>query len=706
MVFDPFACPETDEICCYDDYPFIGLPLLGKKVRARPFYNSPLSDPDENTTHIRREGQILCVALHRYSGYSDDEVNAILQQQLYTGEGALTYVSGQPETRGLPSKLVNGEVVFWDFLLDIIIQNLVIVPTVLEKWDAYQFLVRNTIAQGLNPVFSFDGFNPLYDGYGHYGPPAYPPFDLTGVHLPTDTLFNAGDGSIVAWPVQDQFDGNSPPAGSAVGEIRICTTAGGGFLEGAIYGWDGTQWVNRYSDEYRITMTPLQNLTGGDVEFTAGLVYRRNIQEEWEVLGDVFTAQVSPLLADLEVNRVEFAVPKTNVQINGVAGLADGNPVLEAIFGADPIIPPDFAGFDTRGDGKVHLRGWYIKGKGVGWHRPLMFWMEGFTSSTLDSLTGVTGAIKSEFFKLMSDKGFDLLILDKPGHGWSDGINQITGDFFFWIMEQLEHGLVDIGGTDHEMRMIPEGGTSELVGAACVAENLLGKTRWGQQYTAKTKPVILMGVSQGSMMHAKTMALNVSSEDVSLYFTGPMDYNIQGAMETQGAYSTGAKWLAFDPFLSPGGYFLSKGYDFREVAFLDSRVRKTLPDWPGLISVKGTQDYFTPEGLVDAYNTKLTKFKRIFMVEGEHPSPWYGHNTAWTSLHLARWAKRMILRDSPDTSNWTTSLEREVWKLPGEKQLDKADERILRLFEKRNFLNTICDVDDLNNHKRYKHTNW
>lgn len=267
--------------------------------------------------------------------------------------------------------------------------------------------------------------------------------------------------------------------------------------------------------------------------------------------------------------------------------------------------------------GIIKLFGYFFKGKGV-WkgekvYKPLIFIMSGITDY-LEKPGPVTGG----FRKLVAgfvNRGFNVLYVDKPGHGWSHGfVGTVSGKMFFEVLRQLD-GKVDMMG-----------------------EPLLG-------LPVKQTPIILAGHSLGAIFNQAVMALNTNPQLVPLAnlpssYTGqpgdqlgygqPFDlttadlgYQFKGMIDIEGLPG-GLK------FSSSGLIRLISG--FRTLMRSDATLRQatymnmvpamsewvaTVPYWPALMVVTTTQNYQAPEGARHAYNL-ATGLKRILILEGEH----------------------------------------------------------------------------------------
>src|SRR4029078_9648161 len=115
---------------------------------------------------------------------------------------------------------------------------------------------------------------------------------------------------------------------------------------------------------------------------------------------------------------------------------------------------------------------------------------------------------------------FDVLFFDKRGHGYSEGLLDGMGEDIFRALDQLERGVIVEEGITLSLTIITPDGR-RVQGTAAANERLLGS-----RYTARTKPVVLRGVSYGSSQLKKVMAMNYSSLPVEYRFKRDSSGNV------------------------------------------------------------------------------------------------------------------------------------------------------------------------------------
>lgn len=321
--------------------------------------------------------------------------------------------------------------------------------------------------------------------------------------------------------------------------------------------------------------------------------------------------------------------------------------------------------------GNVKQRGWYIKGAGIQGQNPLAIVLTGNTR-----YIAISGSVKAAA-AYFAERGFDVLMVDHPGHGWSEGGSQVVmGDAVFRWLDQLETGVLSLGPGE----TIP-----------VIRTDLLGN------YTAKTKPVVFWGVSRGGYLSSKAMAMNYSQKpggghsaiDFTYDAAGNYDqaasealsaarfgYNFRGTIEI-GTNPDIAKYNSSPIFMLGIGITL----EYRNTWY--SNVYNTMHNWPGYMQVTSNQDQQTPDGVIDAYNNKLRGFKEILMYQGWHGiGVWWPDFLPYTLEKTYQFAKKIVLNDPPTDNHATTTLEQKVCKakVPGKHAVFQgAEARFFRL---------------------------
>ncbi len=385
--------------------------------------------------------------------------------------------------------------------------------------------------------------------------------------------------------------------------------------------------------------------------------------------GEVFSS------LDSRTTRIEFEVPKTDFEKLG------WNPIYLPVSN-----PPD-------PNPKVpsKLRGWYIKGDGVSYDddeeetdderddddgdddgnivQPLIILSPGFpyTIAYTQFVGGIdVGRQMRTTATYFVAKGFDVLIFDKRGLGYSEGIVDGMGEDIFRALDQLQHGqIVDEGITLTLTIITPDG--RRLRGASAAAEDLLGET-----YTARTKPIVLRGFSYGSSQLQKAMAMNYSDLPIEYRFTrdasgnvvvdetrmpaGNRGYNFKGIIAISGfqgsiKYETVPYFLALDALGSTLGH---------NGGVLKSSVYQSMDRWPAFLGLYSTNDFETADGAIDVFNERLRGFKDIKMVTGYHFGLASEEVDTYFAYESAKFAKRVVLRTPPTNNKKTTTYAEEV----------------------------------------------
>ena len=323
---------------------------------------------------------------------------------------------------------------------------------------------------------------------------------------------------------------------------------------------------------------------------------------------------------------------------------------------------------------KIKLRGWYIKGDGIGGHHPLAVIQ-----------TGLGGRVEDmyEYAFAYVAQGFDVLIYDKRNHGWSGGFTMFTGQDIISSIRQLQKGVRAYGPED-EMSAEP-GKVKGLLGAPVNPE--LGKS-----YTAYTKPMVLFGHSMGALDCMRAMALNFSDYQIEAEYDQfgaykktageAAGYNIVGIVASSAI--PGTHRYECNPFMALIGAMYMADLQGNSVA--NSNIYRSLNRWTGFLTIKPTQDYLSsPEGMIDIFNDRLSGRKGIVLLQGTHD---IGHSEAYRSYFLrtmTEWAVEAVKgSDSVAVRNDRTSIRKELSRMAGHDELAEADKWWKRL--KRNWL--------------------
>jgi len=361
--------------------------------------------------------------------------------------------------------------------------------------------------------------------------------------------------------------------------------------------------------------------------------------------------------------RIEFEVPKSDFEKLGWQGTY--LPVS---------IPPDPSPALP-----LKLRGWYIKGDGVSAHEgggeagsrthPLVILSAGFPYSiAFDQFVGgiAVGRQLRKTATYLVAQGYDVLFFDKRGHGYSEGILDGMGEDIFRALDQLEQGTIVEEGVSLSLSIITPDGR-RLHGAAAAREKLLG-----EEYSARTKPVVLRGFSYGSSQLQKAMAMNYSDLPVEYRFKrdgagnvvvddarmprGNRGYNFKGIVAISGfqgslKYETVPFFIALDALASTFGH---------NGAVLKSSVYQSMDRWPGFLGLYATNDFETADGAIDAFNHQLRGFKEIRMVTGYHFGLASEEVDTYFAYETARFAREVLFKAPPSDNRRTTTYADEV----------------------------------------------
>lgn len=210
-----------------------------------------------------------------------------------------------------------------------------------------------------------------------------------------------------------------------------------------------------------------------------------------------------------------------------------------------------------------------------------------------------------EYLYALNQAGFDVLTIDKRGHGISGGLTASdTGEQaedLFRILDQLETGK--------GLRILAPSG--ELFDG----EQVAGKLLRGEQ--AKNVPVIIGGASQGSMVTAWAMQKNFVEfcpyNSLEEKGASPYGYNIKGALML-------ADFAAGIGYAEPVFTLLEGCLRTMEnvMFFPSSEILTNIDKWPAVFFGKGLWDnYVSVEGTFEAYK-RAKGLKELVLVRGPH----------------------------------------------------------------------------------------
>jgi pimeloyl-ACP methyl ester carboxylesterase len=312
----------------------------------------------------------------------------------------------------------------------------------------------------------------------------------------------------------------------------------------------------------------------------------------------------------------------------------------------------------------VKLRGWLIEGTGVddgagGQRRALAILTAGRSVETTalhhpddapahwDAGTGTwlrndyrtsartegwgVGGWRANHILALNRAGFDVLTLDKRGHGISGGLTDSNtneqAEDIFRVLNALETGSgLRIARPDGSIGM-----GEELAG-----ELLLGYS------SAKDIPVLLGGASQGCMVTCWAMYKNVvGASDFERPVPaayGPKGYNLIGAI-LLAPFSGGLGYRPADDAMAEASRRLEQNVQ----TFPTSEVLGSVPLWPALFIGRGLWDYAESlEGSLAAYRA-ATGPKTLVTVRGPHgENEWGTENIAYMRDCIFRFATNLI----------------------------------------------------------------
>lgn len=306
------------------------------------------------------------------------------------------------------------------------------------------------------------------------------------------------------------------------------------------------------------------------------------------------------------------------------------------------------------------LRGWYIEGDGVenaagDTERALVVLVGGRTIETTamqhpdDALytrnaeTGATETVtypteRSEkwgvrewrnYLLAFNEAGFDVLTLDKRGHGISGGLNgsnnaQMARDLFL-ALDALESG--------EGLRLVTPDGRAA---AGSDAGGLLLGGR-----AASDIPIILAGPSQGSMvvsfaMHDAIVG-DCSFDAAELACGAPLDYNVKAGM----LLAEFAKGPGYAParVLREGAFRT----DYQIAYLPTSEIMAHVGEWPAVFIGRGLWDFAGGlEGTLDLYG-RAKEPKELVVVRGPHSENEYGaENVAHMRARMVAFAEAVM----------------------------------------------------------------
>ncbi|MGD9156068.1 MAG: hypothetical protein PVG90_11295 [Bacillota bacterium] len=313
----------------------------------------------------------------------------------------------------------------------------------------------------------------------------------------------------------------------------------------------------------------------------------------------------------------------------------------------------------------VKLRGWFIKGKGVPNAQgkrvhALFIYIDGNSRQMCGTqhpdaplyrynvqtkkYQGVSWPNKDlqserlgmrqsrQYYYDINQAGFDVLALDKRGHGISGGVNGLDdsemAEDIFRVLDQLESG-------DGLTVLTPKGRLRQ-------EKEIAGLLLRGRP--AKQVPVLLGGFSQGSVITCFAMQKNfvgwTAFNEPGQKYSPAKKYNIKAGLLT-GDFSAGLGYCS-DPDLRSstgwgGGICQEAAYRVERNTMMrpTSEILANIDKWPAVFFGKGLWDVFqSAEGTYDAYR-RAKGLKELVFVRGPHIHDYAGGNIGESDVGAA-----------------------------------------------------------------------
>jgi hypothetical protein len=318
----------------------------------------------------------------------------------------------------------------------------------------------------------------------------------------------------------------------------------------------------------------------------------------------------------------------------------------------------------------VKLRGWFIKGKGVlnaqgKRTHSLVIFIQGngcqlFTAQHPDApgmvfnvktkkYEGVPSLNKNfqteqwgtprvrQYFYGFNQAGFDILAVDKRGHGISGGVtgnnSAEMAEDIFRMLDQLESG-------DELTILAPNG---QLLKGKKTAGLLL------RGIPVRQVPVFLAGQSQGTHIICNAMQKNfvgfTAFNEPGHKFSSAKKYNIKAALLLcQAAAGLGYR---SEPDLKQvyqeGAYRVEKN----TMRLLTSEILANINKWPAVFFEQGLWDHgVSAEGTYEAYR-RAQGLKELVFIRGPHTHVlWGAENTTYMINKMTEFAIRTLVNPS------------------------------------------------------------
>ncbi len=237
--------------------------------------------------------------------------------------------------------------------------------------------------------------------------------------------------------------------------------------------------------------------------------------------------------------------------------------------------------------------------------------------------------------------GFDVLTLDKRGHGISGGVTDSNANEQAYDVLRILRGMESGEG----LRVaLPDGTTRQGSEAA-------GLLMSGYR-TLSELPVFLGGASQGCLVSiwATLKLLGIACDfdrpegDTS---EPPTKVDFKGAL-LMAAFAGGMAYRSPQDSLQEA----ARRVEFNTQMFPSSETFASIPEWPGLLILRGLWDFAESiEGSLAAYK-RATGPRALVTVRGPHgESEWGRQNMAYAGAEMVRFCTAVLHGQSPDFLN-------------------------------------------------------
>ncbi len=227
--------------------------------------------------------------------------------------------------------------------------------------------------------------------------------------------------------------------------------------------------------------------------------------------------------------------------------------------------------------------------------------------------------------------GFDVLTLDKRGHGISGGASDSNcneqGEDLFRALDALETGI----GARIQM---PDG--TLLEGRAAAGKLLGGRG-------AREIPVVVGGPSQGCMVACWAMQKNIFGgcdfDRPDPAKRGPYGYNVKAALLLS-PFGAGLGYRSSDDSLIEA----ARRVEFNVQMFTSSEILAGIPKWPAVFIARGLWDFSESlEGTFECFR-RATGHKMILGVRGPHgEGEWGDVNIRYVQGQMTRFAAAALI---------------------------------------------------------------